>query len=167
MSNATATERVIIDSRGPRFGASITAVLLLIDFYLALVIPSDPSGLTLGQRVTQPAALLLLVIFLLFLYGAIRGVQHHPYGIFFAKVVKPRLKKTGEPEDAAAPTFAQGIGAFVTGVGLLLHLFGMPLALPIASGAAFIAAFLNAAFAYCLGCEIYLLLRRAGVIKTA
>lgn len=167
MSANTASHRVVVDSRGPRFGASITAVLLLINLFLALLSPANTAALSFSQRLTQPATLLLLVLFALFLYGALRGVQHHPYGILFAKVVKPRLKKTATPEDVAAPTFAQGVGALVTGLGLLLHLLGVPLALPIAIGAAFIAAFLNAAFGFCLGCEIYLLLRRAGVIRSA
>jgi hypothetical protein len=167
VSTAQTSQRVVVDSRGPRFGASITAVLLLVDLYLALISPANASSLTFAQRLLQPATLLLIVLFVLFLYGALRGVQNHPYGIFFAKVIKPRLKKTGIPEDAAAPTFAQGVGALVTGIGLVLHLVGVPLALPIAIAAAFIAAFLNAAFAYCLGCEIYLLLRRAGVIRNA
>jgi hypothetical protein len=36
---------------------------------------------------------------------------------------------------------------------------------PIAAAAAFIAAFLNSVFDYCLGCQIYLLLVRSKVIK--
>lgn len=148
-------DRAQVDSRGPRFGASITAVLLLVTLFLDLTIPASGA-----------AVILLLIIFVLFVYGAIRGVQHHPYGLFFAKVVKPRLKKPAELEDAAAPTFAQGVGAFVTGIGLVLHFAGVPYALFIATAAAFLAAFLNAVFGYCLGCEIYLLLRRAGIIRT-
>ena len=53
----------------------------------------------------------------------------------------------------------------VTGLGLLLFVLGVPFALPIAAALAFVAAFLNAAFGYCLGCQIYLLLVRAGVIR--
>lgn len=167
MSATAPAQRVVVDSRGPRFGASITAVLLLINFYLALITPADTASLSFFQRLTQPASVMLIVLFALFLYGATRGVQKHPYGILFARVIKPLLKTTGIPEDAAAPTFAQGVGALVTGVGIVLHLAGVPLALPIAIGAAFLAAFLNAAFAYCLGCEIYLLLRRARIIQNA
>jgi len=46
----------------------------------------------------------------------------------------------------------------------VLHLFGVPWALPIAAALAFVAAFLNAAFGLCLGCELYLLLQRAGLV---
>lgn len=51
----------------------------------------------------------------------------------------------------------------MVGLGLLLHLAGVPWALPIATAAAFLAAFLNAAFAFCLGCQLYLLLQRVGL----
>lgn len=161
----TTVSRPLVDTRGPRFGAAITAFLLLVNLVLALLTP--PLGTNLIERLSHGSVLLALVIFALFLYGALRGVQHHPYGLFFARVVRPRLSRPGETEDAAAPTFAQAIGAFVTGVGLLLALLGVPLALPIALAAAFVAAFLNAAFGLCLGCELYLLLRRAGVIRNA
>ena len=166
MTSSTRNQ-VFVDSRGPRFGATITSVLLLINLFLALISPADISSFTVAERLSQPATVMLLVLFALFVYGAARGVQHHPYGIFFAKVVKPRLQRTAEPEDAAAPTFAQAIGALVTGVGLVLYLLGVALALPLAIAAAFVAAFLNAAFGYCLGCQMYLLLRRAGVIRRA
>jgi hypothetical protein len=52
----------------------------------------------------------------------------------------------------------------VVAVGIVLHLAGVPWALPVATAAAFIAAFLNAAFGFCLGCQLYLLLQRAGVV---
>ena len=52
----------------------------------------------------------------------------------------------------------------ITLLGLTLSLLGVTLALPIAAAAAFLAAFLNAVFGYCLGCQIYLLLVRAGVL---
>ena len=63
--------------------------------------------------------------------------------------------------------FAQGVGLFVTGVGLVLHLAGVPWALPIAAALAFVAAFLNAAFGLCLGCQLYLLLQRGGLVGRA
>lgn len=156
--------RAQVDPRGPRFGASITAVLLAVNFFLVLLIPAS---LTFQERLLQPGFILLLLLFALFVFGAVRGVQHHPYGVLFARVIRPRLSQPAELEDAAAPTFAQGVGAVVTGLGIALYLAGLTLALPIAVAAAFVAAFLNAVFGYCLGCEMYLLLRRAGVIKSA
>ena len=142
-----------IDPRGPRFAAGITAVLLLIAFVLALV---DTSLLSAGF-------LLLVVIALLFLWGAARP-RTAPWGVLFRRFVRPRLAPPAELEDPRPPRFAQGVGLFVTGLGILLHLFGVPWALPIAAAAAFIAAFLNAAFGFCLGCQIYLLLQRAGIV---
>ena len=160
----------MIDARGPRFAASITAVLLLVTVFLSLTTGRSLDGSALRDisvfaRALEPAALLLLLLFVLFLWGAMAGVKKHPFGLIFQKFVRPRLSSTAELEPAAPPTFAQGVGALVAGIGLVLHLFGVPYALPIAAAAAFIAAFLNAAFGYCLGCEIYLLLRRAKLVR--
>jgi len=141
-----------VDPRGPRFGASITAVLLLTTIGLALV------GATLA------ATILFAVLVALFAWGAFAGIQRHPYGLLFKALVRPRLAAPTELEDPAPPTFAQGVGFVITGVGLALHLAGVPFALVIAASAAFIAAFLNSVFAYCLGCQIYLLLVRAGIL---
>jgi len=141
-----------VDPRGPRFGASITAVLLLATIGLALV------GATLA------ATILFAVLVALFAWGAFAGIQRHPYGLLFKALVRPRLAAPTELEDPAPPTFAQGVGFVITGVGLALHLAGVPFALVIAASAAFIAAFLNSVFAYCLGCQIYLLLVRAGIL---
>jgi hypothetical protein len=142
-----------IDPRGPRFGAAITGVLLLVVIGLWL------SGLTLA------ATIVFLYIALVFAWGAFAGVQRHPYGLFFKAVIRPRLKPPTELEDPTPPTFAQGVGLVITGLGLILSLIpGVELALPIAAGLAFIAAFLNSVFAYCLGCQIYLLLVRLGVL---
>lgn len=141
-----------IDPRGPRFGAAITAVALLVVIALSL------SGAVVA------GAVLLAAIAALFAWGAFAGIRAHPYGLLFAKVVRPHLKPAGELEDPAPPTFAQGVGLLVTAVGLVLFAIGLPLAIPIAAAAAFVAAFLNAVFAYCLGCQLYLLLVRARVI---
>ena len=86
-----------------------------------------------------------------------------PWSVLFRTSVRPRLAPPVELEDARPPRFAQGVGLFVTGVGLVLHLAGVPWALPIAAGMAFIAAFLNAVFGLCLGCQLYLLLQRVGL----
>ena len=142
-----------IDPRSPRFGAGITAVLLLIDLFLALV------------GAITAATVLLLVIALLFAWGAFAGIRRHPYGALYRSLIRPRLAPPAELEDPAPPTFAQGVGLFVTGVGLLLFVLGVPLALPIAAALAFIAAFLNSVFGYCLGCQLYLLLVRARLIR--
>jgi hypothetical protein len=142
-----------IDPRGPRFGAAITGVLLLVVIGLSL------AGLTVA------ATIVFAYITLVFAWGAFAGVQRHPYGLFFKAVIRPRLQPPTELEDPTPPTFAQGVGLVITFVGLALSLIpGVGLALPIAAALAFIAAFLNSVFAYCLGCQIYLLLVRLGVL---
>ena len=146
------TTQTGIDPRGPRFSAGVTAVLLLV------VIGLGVAGLTVASTV------LFAVITAIFAWGAFAGVQRHPYGLFFKKVIRPRLAAPTELEDPVPPTFAQGVGFVITLVGLVLGLLGVPLAVVIAAGAAFIAAFLNSVFAYCLGCQIYLLLVRAGIL---
>jgi hypothetical protein len=152
MTLPDSTLRSKVDPRGPRFSAAITAVLLAVTVYFGLA----------GPRLV--ALILLGVAVVLFGWGTFGGVARHPYGWLFKKLVRPRLSPPTELEDAAPPTFAQGVGFVITLIGLALGLFGVDLAVPIAAGFAFIAAFLNAAFGYCLGCQIYLLLVRAGML---
>lgn len=149
------SEQQGIDPRGPRFSAGITAVVVLVVIGLSL------AGLTLA------ATILFAVQGVVFAIGAVAGVQRHPYGLVYKRLIRPRLKPPLELEDPKPPTFAQGVGLVVTVVGLALHLAGVPLALPIAAAAAFVAAFLNSVFGYCLGCQIYLLLVRSKLIKAA
>lgn len=149
-----------IDPRGPRFAATVTSVLLLLALGLSLIgTASDPGPL-------DPGFLLLAVVALLFLWGVLSPATA-PWGVLFRTVVRPRLAPPTDLEDPRPPRFAQGVGLAVVAIGLVLHLMGVPWALPIAAGAAFIAAFLNAAFAFCLGCQIYLLLQRAGILGRA
>ncbi|NQX12972.1 DUF4395 domain-containing protein [Microbacteriaceae bacterium VKM Ac-2855] len=150
-----------IDPRGPRFTAGITAVLMLVVVALGL---AAPVGADVAARILEPGFLLLTALMLLFAYGAIAGVARHPFGRLFRAVVRPRLSPPTELENPAPPRFAQGVGLVVTALGVVLHLVGVPFAVPVAGAAAFIAAFLNSAFGYCLGCELYLLLVRAGIV---
>jgi hypothetical protein len=146
-----ASSRVPIDPRGPRFSAAITAVLLAATVYVGLA----------GPRLA--ALILLAVAAALFGWGTFAGVGRHPYGWVFKKLVRPHLAAPPELEDPTPPTFAQGMGFVITLAGLALGVAGVGLAVPVAAGFAFIAAFLNAAFGYCLGCQIYLALVRAGI----
>lgn len=141
-----------VDPRGPRFGAAVTSVLLLVTIALDL------------QGAHTAALVLLAVLVVLFAWGAFAGVGRHPWGLLFQRLVRPRLSPPDELEDAAAPTFAQGVGLLVTGVGLVLALVGVPHALAVSAAIAFLAAFLNAAFGLCLGCQLYVLLLRAGLV---
>ena len=148
-------DRPRIDPRGPRFGAGITAVLLLVDLFLALT----------GARVA--ATVLLAAIAAVFAWGAFAGIERHPYGALFRRLVRPRLAPPAELEEAAPPTFAQGVGFVITLVGVLLGAFGLGTGVVVAAALAFVAAFLNSVFGTCLGCRLYVLLLRARVIRPA
>jgi hypothetical protein len=130
--------RIYIDARGPRFGAVITTTVLAI----ALV--------TMNEWV-------LLAQALVFAIGAIRGPQFTPYGLIFKKFIKPRLSKEAPTEDVRPPKFAQSVGFIFALVGLVGAFSGADIVFTVAVGFALGAAFLNAAFNYCLGCEMYLL----------
>ncbi|MDQ1122715.1 DUF4395 domain-containing protein [Microbacterium trichothecenolyticum] len=163
-----------IDARGPRFAASITAVLLLVATLVSLIGVSTARTGSLGNgwvlsqtplaaRAADPGFLLVLVIALLFVWG-VAAPRTAPWSVLYRRLVQPRLAPPTEFEDPRPPRFAQGVGLFVTAVGLLLHLAGVPWALPIAAAMAFVAAFLNAVFGLCLGCQLYLVLQRAGIV---
>jgi len=154
MSNRDLTAPNGIDPRGPRFGAAITSVLLLITVFLGLDSATEAAGFAL-----------LAVIDALFLVGATLGNSRHPYGWLFKKLVRPRLDAPNELEDPRPPQFAQTVGFLVASLGLVTSAFGFEYGVALFAGFAFVAAFLNAAFAYCLGCQIWLGLRRLGLIR--
>jgi hypothetical protein len=139
-----------IDPRGPRVGAGITAVLLAS----VVLLGASTAGLWL-----------LTFIMLSFLLGTLRGAEGSWQGMLFKRFVRPRLSPPSEMEDRRPPRFAQGVGLFVTAVGVILGLFGVLPAVPIAAAVAFVAAALNAVVGLCLGCEMYLLLRRTGLVR--
>jgi len=141
----SATSPAGIDPRGPRFGAALTAVLLAVVVLLG----------------TSTAAFVLLgLAVVLFAVGVARGTQGTVQGAIFRRWVRPRLAPPAELEDPRPPRFAQGVGLAVTLVGLVLGLLGVAAAVPVAAAVALVAAFLNAAFDLCLGCELYLVLQR-------
>jgi hypothetical protein len=134
-----------IDPRGPRLAASLTAVVL------AAVLVLAPSSVAIALLLVQTA---------LFAAGAVWGIQRTPYSWLFRRLVRPRLSPPSELEDARPPRFAQVVGlgfalVALAGFGTGLTVLGL-----LATGLALAAAFLNAAFGFCLGCELYLLLRQ-------
>jgi len=133
---------VVIDARGPRFSAAITVFVLAI------------------ALVTQSLTLIAFQL-IVFLIGATKGPQFTPYAFLFKRLVKPRLKGEFVPEDVRPPQFAQAIGFLFAAIAVTGLLSGVTSLFTIATGFALAAAFLNAAFNYCLGCEVYLLLLRA------
>ncbi|MGW1806129.1 DUF4395 domain-containing protein [Streptomyces sp. NPDC002078] len=133
-----------IDVRGPRFGAAVTTAVLAV----ALILQNS---WVLGWQT------------LVFAVGAAAGVQRSPYGWAFRTAVRPRLGPPKEFEAPEPPRFAQAVGLVFAGLGLVGFTVGPQWLGLAATGAALAAAFLNAAFGYCLGCEMFLLLKRATV----
>ena len=130
-----------IDKRSPRFGALITTAVLVA----ALVTSS---------------AWVLAAQAAVFAIGAIFGLRYAPYGLVYRYVVKPRLAPPGELEPEAPPRFAQGVGFVFAVIGVIGYAIGITGLGIAATALALIAAFLNGAFGICLGCEMYLLIRR-------
>ena len=96
----------------------------------------------------------------MFAIGAGLGVQRTPHAWLFRTFVRPRLSAPTELEDVAPPRFAQGVGLAFALVGLAGFVSGATVIGLVATGFALVAALLNAAFAFCLGCEMYLILKR-------
>lgn len=132
-----------IDPRGPRFTASVTLVVFTV-------------ALLLSDAATTAAAVLTGVQAVLFAIGAGLGVQKTPTGLFFRSVIRPRLSPPDELEDPAPPRFAQAVGLAFAVVATLGFATGAVLLGQVFAGFAFVAAFLNAVFGFCLGCELYL-----------
>ena len=134
-----------VDPRGLRVVAAITAVVLAA----VLVIPSEP------VRIVLLAAQVAV-----FATAALIGLQTSPYAIFYATVVRPRIGAPAELEDARPPRFAQVVGLAFTTIALVALLAGATTVALVATAFALVAALLNAAVGLCLGCEMYLVLRR-------
>jgi hypothetical protein len=143
---AAVTGRVV-DVRGPRFGAWVTSAVLAV----ALLTGS-------GVLVALQAGV--------FAIGAFAGLRYAPYGVVFRLAVAPRLGPVREREAEAPPRFAQLVGLLFAAVGAAGYLLGAPALGAVATGLALVAALLNAATGFCLGCELYLLARRALPART-
>lgn len=133
-----------IDPRGARFAAGVTSVVLA-------VVLLTPESL---------ATVLIALQAAVFAVGAGLGVQRTPYAWVFRKLVRPRLGPPSELEDAAPPRFAQAVGLVFALVALVAFLAGATTVGLVATGFALVAALLNAVLGFCLGCELYLLIRR-------
>ena len=132
----------VIDARGPRFGAVITTAVL------ATALATSNLWVIVAQAIV-------------FAIGAFRGPQFTPYALIFKKIVKPRLRSAIITEDVRPPQFAQSVGLIFALVAITGSITGISGLFVVAVSFALAAAFLNAAFNFCLGCEMYLLLLRA------
>ncbi len=141
ITTSTKTDVQLIDARGPRFGAVITTAVL------ATALATSNLWVIVAQAIV-------------FAIGAFRGPQFTPYAAIFRTIVKPRLKSAVISEDVRPPQFAQSVGLLFAIVAIVGSLTGINALFVIATSFALAAAFLNAAFNFCLGCEMYLLLLR-------
>ena len=130
-----------IDPRGPRFGAVITTIVLAV------------------VLVTGSAALLGAQL-LVFAIGALFGLRYAPYGIVYRRLVRPRIGPPARTEAEAPPRFSQGVGMVFAAGGVAGYALGVPVAGIVFTAFALFAAFLNAAFDFCLGCQVYLFIQR-------
>jgi hypothetical protein len=140
MSNTQALDNV--DVRGPRFVAWITTVVLIVTLLVASFSP-------------VAAAVILGLQTVVFAVGAALGPHRHPYGRIYAAVVAPRLGPVTEREPAPPLKFAQLVGFVFAVVGTAGFAFGLGALGIVATAFALFAAFLNAAFGICLGCQLY------------
>lgn len=141
----------LIDPRAPRFGAAITSAIALTGF---------ADAYTRFSSLTLVASILLLVLF----SWSVFLPASHPYKFLF-NLIRPRLGEPKELEDARPPRFAQQVGLFFAicaAIGLFLN---SQLIVSVALAFIFLAAFLNAFFNFCLGCQMYLLLKRLGLFS--
>ena len=144
-SAGVAARAPVVDPRGLRFAATVTTLVL------ALVLVTGNGWLLAAQA-------------LVFALGAI---DQSPYGLLFRRFVRPRLGPPAEFEDARPPRFAQVMGLVFALAGVAGFALGSNVVGLLASAAALVAAFLNAAFGICLGCELYLLFRRTSTRRAA
>jgi len=132
---------VKVDPRGQRCNAALSAIVL------AVVLITSSGWLFAAQAVV-------------FGIGAVFGLRYSPYGYLYRALIRPRIGPPAELEAEAPPRFAQGVGLVFSIIGIIGYGTGVvPLGMA-AAAAALAAAFLNAAFGFCLGCEMYVLIRR-------
>ena len=143
MSNVRLKEKtpVFIDARGPRYSAAITTTVLA----LALI---TESNYLIGFQ------------FAVFLSAVLFGLRKSIYGVVYRNLIQPRLSGPIPSENEAAPRFAQLIGALFAFVALLGGITGNTAIFLTDTSFALVAAFLNAVFGFCLGCQMYLLILR-------
>jgi hypothetical protein len=144
MSTTTAAQ---VDVRGPRFVAWITTAVLVVTLITSAVS-------------SRAAAVILSVQAVVFAIGAIAGPKRHPYGLVFASLVAPRLGPVRDREPVPPLKFAQLVGLIFAVAGVAGFATGALFVGVVATGAALVAALLNAAFGICLGCQIYPLVVR-------
>ena len=133
-----------LDPRGQRFAAALTSAVLIV------VLATGWGWLALAQT----------VVFAITALDPRKG----PYAYAYRALILPRLGPPAEREPAAPVRFAQTVGFSFLAVAAVGYLTGLTALGVVFAAFGLLAAFLNAAFGLCLGCEAYLLIKR---IRTA
>lgn len=137
--------------------------------------PADPRGVRFAAGVTTAVLALVLVtgsVWLLaaqvtvFALAAFAGLRFAPYSVVFRLLVAPRIGPPTAREDAAPVRFSQAVGLVFAAVGLAGYATDLTALGVVATALALAAAFLNAAFGFCLGCELYGLIARLRTMST-
>jgi len=140
------TDDIRIDPRGYRFGAAVTLVVSIIAIIL---------GATTAGWIT------MAILALLFLPGATIGPQATVQSWLFRRLIRPRIGAPTETESFRPPRFAQQMGLGFSVLAVLFGVLDVAVGFYIFTGFVVVASFLNSVFGFCLGCEIYLLAKRA------
>jgi hypothetical protein len=128
----------MIDPRGHRFGAAVSAILLVGSWL-----------------VNAPVGVLLVLVSIG--SSALFGLRWSIYGAIWRRLARRLRLPAVEPEHEYPPRFAQTLGSIALTLGLLAFLAGAPvlgwiLALAVAALQGVLAA-----TGYCLGCRLYFL----------
>lgn len=141
ISNTTSTAATV-DVRAVRFGAGLTATVTGLAFLTA------GTSTSISLLAWQTALFALVVT---------AGFNYSVYGRIFKALVAPRLKSAPSPEPVEPARFAQLVGLICAGTALTAGLLGSVAVASVFAAITFVASFLNAAFNFCLGCEVYTL----------
>lgn len=142
-----------VDVRGPRFTAWVTTAVLVVTLLVSAV-SAAAAAVVLGLQTV------------VFVVGATAGPQRHPYGVAFRRLIAPRLGPGTDREPVPPLKFAQLVGFVFAAAGTVGFAAGWPAVGVVFTAFALFAAFLNAAFGICLGCQLYPLAARFRRVPT-
>ena len=107
---------------------------------------------------------LYAIVALGFALRVLSGPALSPFGQLSVRLIAPKIWRKTKLVPGPPKRFAQGIGLVVSTTALILSLLGYGLAAQIVIGVLIVAATLEFALGFCLGCVIFGFLQRRGVI---
>ena len=127
-----------IDPRGHRFGAGVSALLLI-----AATLTNSPW--------------LVAVVFVSIGVSAAFGLRYSIYGVIWRRIVRWAKLGPAEPEHEYPPRFAQVLGSTALVLSLLAFALGAPVLGWLFALAVAALQTLLAVTGYCIGCRLYFL----------